>query len=76
MFVAPKQGEFTKKTVNSKVWQWCSKHQAWGRHSQSECKGKGYYSNKRTITKDDTSNNNEAPPNKKLKIANALSSIM
>ena len=76
MFVAPKQGEPTKKTVNGKVWQWCSKHQAWGRHSQSECKGKGYYPNKRTLTKDNTSDKNEMPPNKKLKIANALSSIL
>ena len=75
MFVAPKQGEPTKKTVNSKVWQWCSKHQAWGRHTQSECKGKGYYPNKRTLTKDDTSDKNKIPPSKKLKIANALSSI-
>ena len=76
MFVAPKQGEPAKKTVSGKVWQWCSKHQARGRHSQSECKGKGYYPNKRTLSKDGTSDKNEMPPSKKLKIANALSSIL
>jgi hypothetical protein len=75
MFVAPKQGEPDKKTVKGKVWHWCNKHQAWGKHLQSECRGKGYYPNKRTH-KDGTPDKDKMPPNKKLKIANALSSIL
>jgi hypothetical protein len=75
MFVAPKQGEPDKKTVKGKVWHWCNEHQAWGKHLQSECRGKGYYPNKRTH-KDGTPDKDKMPPNKKLKIANALSSIL
>jgi hypothetical protein len=41
MLVKPKQGEPQKKTVNDKVYHWCPKHEAWTRHSPSECNGKG-----------------------------------
>ena len=41
MLIKPKQGEPQKKTVNDKVYHWCPKHEAWTRHSPSECNGKG-----------------------------------
>ena len=72
MFVAPKPGEPEKKTVNGQVWHWCKKHQAYGKHLPSECRGKGYVPNKKTHIND----KGETPPSKKLKIANALSSIL
>ena len=40
MLIKPKQGEPQKKTVNDKVYHWCPKHEAWTRHSPSECNGK------------------------------------
>jgi hypothetical protein len=41
MFLAPKQGEPTAKTVNDKVYNWCPKHEAWGIHLPADCEGKG-----------------------------------
>ena len=30
-----------KKVVDGKTYYWCSNHQAWTRHKESECKGVG-----------------------------------
>lgn len=77
MFVAPKQGEPAQKKVKGKDWHWCKKHKAWGRHLPSECKGKGYFpTNKRVHFEEGTSDKNTSTSNKKLKIANALSSVL
>jgi hypothetical protein len=40
MKVAPKQGESTKKTVDSKIYWWCTNHKSWCRHSTDKCKGR------------------------------------
>ena len=77
MFVAPKQDEPAKKTLNGKDWHWCKKHKAWGRHLPSKCKGKGYVPVKRARTEEEASTDTSAaPPSKKVRIANALSSVM
>ena len=28
--------------VDAKKWHWCKTHEAWGRHTPAECKGKGF----------------------------------
>lgn len=83
MFVAPKQGQAEKKTVDGKEYHWCKKHEAWGRHLPSKCEGKGWIPGKRKTTdkkvtwgSDANDNDSQVPPSKKLKIAQALSSIL
>jgi hypothetical protein len=79
MLLAPKEGGSHDKTVNGKEYHWCPKHEAWVRHLPSNCEGKGYYS-KRKWRENIQTNRNTAessePTNKKLKIANALLSVL
>ena len=41
MIIAPKPGEPHNKQVNGKPFIFCTKHQAWGGHPTSECRGAG-----------------------------------
>jgi hypothetical protein len=40
--VPPKEGDAKTKTVQKKVYHWCTNHQAWTVHSPAECKGVGF----------------------------------
>jgi hypothetical protein len=40
MYVAPKPGDPTKKTVDSKTYWWCTNHKAWCHHPTEQCKKK------------------------------------
>jgi hypothetical protein len=37
--VVPKEGKPSTKQEGRKEWHWCSKHKAWTKHKESECKG-------------------------------------
>lgn len=81
MLIPPKQGDKHTKTVNSKEWHWCPKHECWVRHSPAECKGKGFVPGKRkqsdeTNTRQTNESNEQQPPNKKVKMANALFALL
>jgi hypothetical protein len=61
-YLAPKDGESNTKEVSGFTWHWCSKHQKWGGHTESDCCGVGAFTRKgknvaysATNDKDDTS---------------------
>jgi hypothetical protein len=76
MLIPPKQGESHKRKMNGKTYSWCPKHEAWGIHLPSDCEGKGYVPGKRKETPKEEESQTSAPPTKKVKIAEALSSIL
>jgi hypothetical protein len=41
MLKAPEEGEPQKKVVDGKEYSWCPKHNSYGRHDPTECKGQG-----------------------------------
>ena len=70
----PAQNEMNKsKKVNNKEYWWCKTHKSWCRHKDSECKGLGIKvpSAKNTSASENTDNDNQ-----KVKLANALASVM
>jgi len=83
MFISPKEGEKHEKTVNSKKYQWCSKHEAWVRHLPSKCRGKSFHPGNRQVRFADDEQSDQqpgekpkSPRSKKLKVAKALASIL
>jgi len=78
MKIPPKEGEPHKKVVNGKEYHWCPKHEAWGRHLPADCEGKGYVPpKKRKVTfSPSTKRDNAQAETKKLKVANALLSLI
>lgn len=77
MLIPPKQGESGKKKVNGKEYHWCKNHEAWGIHLPSKCEGKGWIPGKRKAFKEDgPEKGKEGPPKKKVRIAEALSSLL
>ena len=76
MLIPLKQGKPKKKKVDGKWYNWCLEHESWGIHLPSECKGKGYIPGKPKGTTKKEESNSSAPSKKKVKIAEALSSIL
>ena len=80
MLLAPKEGGSHEKTVDGRKYHWCPKHEAWVRHLPSKCQGKGYNPKRKAISEDNRSSQNDPETqesaNKKLKVANALLSIL
>jgi S-adenosylmethionine/arginine decarboxylase-like enzyme len=68
MLVKPDNQAKSRK-FDGKEWWWCDKHNKYGRHKPSECKGVGYKHGGKT-TEGQTSN-----AKKRLKIATALEAI-
>jgi hypothetical protein len=70
--VAPKEGEPTTKHEGGKEWHWCSKHKAWTKHKESECKGIDFKPSYDRAKKESQPKNSNSP---KMKLANALAAI-
>ena len=64
----PSEGEPKQKKVGGKQYYWCPNHQAWTRHSPSECRGVG--TNRPT-----ESTNNTPSAQKALKLSSAFASV-
>ena len=70
--VAPKEGEPTTKQEGGKEWHWCSKHKAWTKHKESECKGIDFKPSYDGAKKGSTPKDSNSP---RMKLANALAAI-
>ncbi len=70
--VAPKEGEPTTKQEGGKEWHWCSKHKAWTKHKESECKRIDFKPSYDRAKKESQPKNSNSP---KMKLANALAAI-
>ena len=70
--VAPKEGEPTTKQEGGKEWHWCSKHKAWTKHKESECKGIDFKPSYDRAKKESKPKDSNSP---RMKLANALAAI-
>jgi hypothetical protein len=67
--VAPKEGEPTTKHEVGKEWHWCSKHKAWTKHKESECKGIEFKPSYDRAKKESKTKNSNSPS---MKLAQTL----
>ncbi len=70
--VAPKEGEPTTKQEGGKEWHLCSKHKAWTKHKESECKGIDFKPSYDRVKKELKPKNSTSP---RMKLAQALAAI-
>jgi hypothetical protein len=71
--IAPKEGEPTTKQEGGKEWHWCcSKHKAWTKHKESECKGIDFKPSYDHVKKESKPKNLTSP---RMKLAQALAAI-
>jgi hypothetical protein len=80
MTVKPKDGEPNHKTVDNKKYWYCPNHEAWVRHSPSECKGINFKGNKsdKNPEEKESEKKSETVSKKKskaLKLSQALSAV-
>jgi hypothetical protein len=45
-YIAPKEGDSNTKEVSGFTWYWCSKHNKWGGHKETDCRGVGAFTHK------------------------------
>lgn len=75
MSIPPKADEPKKKTVKGKPYWWCPNHNAWVRHTPTECKGQGV--RKQPGFKPDGRKQGKGPEDSKaLQLSKALASIV
>ena len=70
--VAPKEGEPITKQEGEKEWHWCSKHKAWTKHKESECKGINFKPSHNHAKKESKPKNLTLPC---MKLAQALAAM-
>ena len=68
----PPAGGPHTKTVDDKEFNWCPKHNSWGRHKASECEGRG---TQNPATKPGPKTQLNAQAAKQLKFKNSLEAI-
>lgn len=71
-YVAPKEGESQKKTVNNRNYFWCPHHKLWTAHDPNKCN----MNKKKRKFQDDTGDNSSNPTGKRVKINASLAQIM
>ncbi len=69
---APKEGEPTTKQESGKKWHWCSKHKAWTKHKELECKGIDFKPSYDHVKKESKPKNSTSPS---MDLAHALAAI-
>ena len=72
MLIPPKEGQSSSKTVNNKLYHWCSRHKAWTRHKPADCRGRNVPASQGNNA---TSTDSNSDTERKLKLEHSLAAI-
>ena len=72
MLIPPKEGQSSSKTVNIKLYHWCSRHKAWTRHKPADCRGRNVPASQGNNA---TSTDSNSDTERKLKLEHSLAAI-